>query len=444
MDFLLTQEQKQVQKLSAAMRQSLEILQMPVRDLGELIKKECAGNPTIEVVEWRDRAHTGRERSDIHSEFLENVAGEIPLHEHLLQQVPDWTDGRKKILLKLLEFVDERGFFDGNLGEIAETLHADPEEVEFVYEESKSLSPCGIGARNLREWLLLQLELRRGDAGAEIAKIIVRDNFDDLQVGKIDALCKKLKLPRAKVIEAGKLVARLNFSPISGFSNEKTTAMITDFRIFKSDGEWAIDCNSDFLDTVRFSSLYKEAMADNSSIDRKTLAYLRKRARDGRQLCNAIERRQSTLLEIAKVILARQLEFFEYGAKYMKPLRLKDVAAETKLHVSTISRAVRGKYVSTPHGTLPMAKFFDSGVQESISKGAIMERIRMIVNSRNGRPTDAKIAEILGQSGINVARRTVAKYRKMMRMPNSRALKVAGFSDRNDKIRETMPVDSLA
>jgi RNA polymerase sigma-54 factor len=406
------------------MRQSLEILRMPWRDLDELVKKECAKNPAIEVDERRGSAiYSNRGLRDVHREFLENIADETPLDEHLLLQVPDWPDGKKEILSKLLEFIDEMGFFDGDVREIAESLGANPGEVEWVYGELKSLHPHGIGAKNLRESLLLQLNQREidgeGRGVVELAKTILGEHFQDLQAGKIDSMCKKLHIPRVKVMEAGKLIARLNFSPISGFSNERNVTIIPDLRIFKSSGEWVVECNSDILPVIRFSDLYKNTIGSTSTADRKTLLYLRRQSKVGRFLRGAIERRRSTLLGIGGVILSRQLEFFECGAKYMKPLRLKDVAEETKLHISTISRAVHEKYVHTPHGVIPMAKFFDSGAPESVSKGAIMERIREILGSHGGKLSDEKIAKILKQSGINVARRTVTKYRDAMNIPSS-------------------------
>ncbi|MDR1432738.1 MAG: RNA polymerase factor sigma-54 [Puniceicoccales bacterium] len=417
MDFLLSQDQKQVQKLSPAMRQSLEILQMPTRELWELARKECAKNPTVEL---DDRRKIDRQRSDDHCAMLENIEDLVPLETHLLQQVPDWSDEKKKILLKLLEFISGRGFFEGDLQKIAKDLHADRRSVEGAYEGLKSLHPHGIGAVDLRECLLLQLEHGEKNSTTSMAKTLVEKHFDDLQSGKIEFLGKKLGVPAAKIIEAGKFIARLNFSPLSGFSTERDVEIIPDLKIFKSGSQWKIEFNAEQLPSLRFTKLYREIACNCDSVDRKTWAYLRKQARAARCFSEAIGRRRVTLVAIAEVILKHQIEFFELGPKFMRPLRLRDVAGEIGLHQSTISRAARGKYVETPHGLFEMAKFFDSGMRESVSQGAILERIREIVHSQRNGLTDSAIAEILGQRGIYIARRTVAKYRKILNLPNSR------------------------
>jgi RNA polymerase sigma-54 factor len=405
------------------MRQSLEILQMPTANLWELIKKECKKNPTIEIDDrqW-DRWTFSKEKSDSHQEFLENIEETIPLKDHLLQQVPEWKEEEKAILLKLLEFITERGFFDGNLQDIANSLPAAIDRVKWVYDELKLLHPHGIGAKNLQECLLLQLDQISSGEHLELAKTLLREYFDELQKGKIDFLSKKLHVPRENVITAGKIITRLNFSPISGFSNERNITIVPDLKIFKLDGDWVINFNADHIPLLRFSKLYKKMVSDDCEKTPEIRRYLKKQARYGRQLYEAIDRRQTTLMGIAKMILERQIDFFEGGPKFMKALRLIDVAKQINLHISTVSRAVHGKYVHTPHGIFEMSKFFDGGGTESASQSAILERIREIIKSGKIRATDAKIVEILGRYNIHIARRTVAKYRKMINIPNSRQI----------------------
>ncbi|MDR2778815.1 MAG: RNA polymerase factor sigma-54 [Puniceicoccales bacterium] len=432
MDILLSQDQKQVQKLSPIMRQSLEILQMPTVDLCELIKKECKKNPTIEIADRQRNMETfSREKSDLHQEFLENIEEMTSLKDHLLQQVPEWEEGEKSILLKLLEFITERGFFDGDLRSIAKSLDVDIGRVEHVYDELKLLHPHGIGAKNLQECLLLQLDQNADGEHVELAKTLVREYFGELQKGKIDFLSAKLYVPRKNVIAAGKIIARLNFSPISGFSNERNVTIIPDLKICKLDGEWVINFNVEHIPLIRFSELYKKIASDDCGKTPATWQYLKKQAKYGKQLYEAISRRQATLMDIARVILNRQIDFFERGPKFMRTLRLIDAAEQIKLHISTISRAVRGKYIDTPHGVFEMSKFFDAGGMESISQSAILERIREIIKSAKTCITDAKIAEILKQNNVHIARRTVAKYRKMINLPNSRQTLIYAATNRN-------------
>jgi RNA polymerase sigma-54 factor len=423
LDISLSQDQKQVQKLSPTMRQSLEILQMPIVDLWELVKKECKKNPTIEIDDrQRDRRTFSKEKSDLHQEFLENIEGTISLKDHLLQQVPEWEEGEKAILLKFLEFITERGFFDGDLRDIANSLPADIDRVKWVYDELKLLHPHGIGAKNLQECLLLQLDQISSCEHLGLAKTLLREYFDELQKGKIDFLSKKLHISRGNVIAAGKIITRLNFSPISGFSNERNVTIVPDLKICKLDGEWVINFNADHIPLLRFSELYKKMVSDDCEKTPETWRYLKKQARYGKQLYEAIDRRQTTLMGIAKVILEHQIDFFERGPKFMKALRLIDAAKQINLHISTISRAVHGKYVDTPHGIFEMSKFFDGGGTESVSQSAILERMREIIKLEKVRTTDAEIVEILGRYNIHIARRTVAKYRKMINIPNSRQI----------------------
>jgi RNA polymerase sigma-54 factor len=419
-DVSLTQSQRQVQKLSPMMRQSLEILQMPTGELDAFIRKECAKNPTIEIEGGRKFSENS---ADAHREMLENVEGTISLEEHLLSQVPDWGDAEKRVLVEILKNIDGRGFFCGDLGKISNELALDLNLVESVYVELKALHPWGIGARDLRECLLAQLE--HGDSGsvAAMAKTLVDKYFDDLQYGRVSFLVKKVKASAKEIVAAGKLIARLNFSPISGFSCGSDVTIISDIKIFKSGGEWLIKFNGDTLPAIRFSKSYREMLCTHSDENRETLLYLRRQAAAGKRLCDAINRRRTTLMVLAEVILKWQLDFFENGPKFMKPLRLKDASVESKLHISTISRAVRGKYIATPHGIYEMAKFFGGGLEGSVSQSAILERILEIAQSKKCGLSDAEIAKILGQRGINIARRTVAKYRKMVNIPNSRIAK---------------------
>jgi RNA polymerase sigma-54 factor len=429
LDFSLSQNQKQLQKLSPAMRQSLDILQMSARDLRDAILRECAKNPTIEVDDFRDKPSGGREKSDAHREFLENIAGEISLEEHILQQVPDWTREQRKILAAILECIDERGFFDGDPKAIAAKVRTTLANVQSLCVELKSLHPYGIGAKNLRECLLLQLQHFEENSTVATAKILLLEHFEELQIGNIDRLSERLHIARGKIMEAGKLIARLNFSPASGFSSERNVHIIADVKIFKRDGEWTVLLNSECIPTVRFTKMYRDTMSGAMEPNAETLQYLRKQAKFGRRLCDAIGKRQETLLAISRVILHRQMEFFENGTKFMAPLRLKDIASETGLHSSTISRAMRGKYVSTPHGTFPMSKFLDVALGGTVSRSTVLEKMREIISTGGEKYSDAEIAEILGRSSIKIARRTVTKYRKILHFPSSRGQGHGKFSD---------------
>lgn len=417
MDVQLSQSQKQVQRLSQSMRQSLEILQMSTRDLDALVRRECKKNPTIEIVPRESFRRVNGSSPDDHQGFLESVQYAESLQEHILAQIVGWDQHKKDLLLKLLELLDDRGFLKLDTQSVVAKLKCTRQVALDLINNLKNLHPNGLGSKDLKEFLKIQLANVSSKNG-KIALEIVDKYFDELKNKKIDYICSATKLPKSKVIDAGKLIAHMNFSPISGFRNDLEAEIIPDVKIYKKDGEWCIDLNSESVPEIRYSESYKNIVNERDTIDKKAWLYLKAQSGSARKLQNAILRRGETLVSIAKEILAVQMDFFENGEKFLRVLRLRDVARRIHMNTSTICRAVNGKYVDTPYGIKPMTFFFSSGERNvgGFSKGAIISRISEILSSSNRKLTDNEIVEILESDGIHIARRTVSKYRKSAKL----------------------------
>lgn len=421
MENKLVHEQKQIQKLSQSMRQSLDVLQMSTKDLYAWVSRECVKNPTIEMQDVA-RKVCFKNDSDDHQAMMENIAERRSLQDHLLSQVPDWTQERKDSLLLLLSCLNDRGFLDRDMVDVSKILNMSLDDAMLLRNDLMHLDPCGIGAMSLKECLCVQL-CDMDDGGDEIAlaKKILEKYFDVLQSGNIDVLVSKLGVSRDDILQSGRRIMRMRFSPISGFVND-AIVVAADIRICKRDGEWEIIFNDDSLPNIRYTQLYREAAVHGNGYTSADWKYIKQQANNGRKLGESLVKRRETLLEISKIILDRQIDFFEHGKTFLHSLRLKDVAKVLGLNISTICRAVQNKYVNTPHGTYPMSYFFDYGNDNmgTFSQSAIMQRIRDIIDGKGDRLSDRGISEALKCDGIIISRRTVAKYRQSMGVPSLR------------------------
>lgn len=420
MENKLVHEQKQIQKLSQSMQQSLNVLQMSTKDLYAWVSRECVKNPTIEMHRVKCGA-LSREDSDVHQAMMENVAERQSLQDHLLGQVPDWTQERKDALLLLLSCLNDRGFLERDIHDVAKLLKMSIADTVSLRNDLMHLDPCGICAMSLKECLFVQLcDIDDGGDDIALAKKILDKYFDVLQSGNIDLLVKKLGVPRDDILRAGRRIMRMRFSPISGFVND-AIVVVADVRICKHDDQWEIIFNDDALPDIRYSKLYREAAINADRYNSDDWKYLKQQATNGRKICESLTKRRETLLEITKVILDKQIDFFENGKQNLHALRLKDVAKILGLNVSTVCRAVQNKYVSTPYGTYPMSYFFDYGNNHMgiFSQTAIMQRIQDIITKNDVCLSDREIAECLIADGIVISRRTVAKYRQNIGIPSS-------------------------
>jgi RNA polymerase sigma-54 factor len=417
LDLSFGSEQRLLQKISPAMFQSLNILRLNVTDLRELVIGESEKNPAVELVEHKNLPHGS------HGDTFSDIKAEQSMEEYILEQVPEWSDGEKDILLTLLKNLDEKGFFAGNVGAIAAEHGIAIEVVAHILGELKTLRPWGIGAENLPEALLIQLKNIAGLGGSARAQAerIIAAHLDDLLRGSLKKIAKRESMELGDVEAIAKLVSRLRFTPLSFFEHDIAQTIIPDIKFFMRNGEWLVEVDDSYCPQFRLSDTYKNLLAGHG--DAEAIKYLKEQAKSARLLTRAILRRKETLGKIAQSILERQMPFFAYGPKWLKRLSMREIAEDISMNISTVCRAIADKYAQTPHGMFKLAAFFESGVDDC-SATFIKNEMKRLMGSATGQLSDQKISHILRGRGISVSRRTIAKYRKQMNLPNSRIRKI--------------------
>ncbi|MBX7211063.1 MAG: RNA polymerase factor sigma-54 [Verrucomicrobiaceae bacterium] len=448
--------QTQTQKLiiGPQMQQSLQILQAPALELRQIIQQEINVNPVLEVEtpevsleetqpedpedidldaisqmdeEWREywaqsRVATGRrtDEDDRWKYLMDSIVAPTTLQEHLVMQLRTADIEDPKIIGHvefLIGSLDDNGFLNAPL----ETLsldHAIPlEELEQAVRILQRFDPVGIGTRDLRECLLVQME-RLGKKGS-LAYQIVDGHFDDLANRRFPILARRLGVTQENVSRAADFVSTLDPKPARRFAPSQNSYITPDIIVEKQGGEWLPVMNSDDLPRLRLSNAYKDLLAQPGSSG-EVRDYIRDKLRSGKFLIRSIHQRQQTIHKIAFEILRHQREFLEKGTSHLRPLNMAQVAAEVGVHETTVSRAIAGKYMATPHGVFELRFFFSHGVKtesgEDLSNTSVKNAIAELVKTEpKHKPlSDDKLTKLLDQQGIKVARRTVAKYREAM------------------------------
>jgi RNA polymerase sigma-54 factor len=218
-----------------------------------------------------------------------------------------------------------------------------------------------------------------------------------------------------------RLISRLRFAPLSFFEGKAAPTAVADVTIFKKDGEWIVDVNDTYYPQLRFSNTYKNLLF--GCRDQEAIQYMKGQAKNARVLAKAILKRKETLRKVSYSILGHQLQFFEYGVKWLNRLSMREIAEDISMNVSTVSRAVAGKFVGTPHGLFKSSIFFESGVGD-YSATFIKTEMKKLLSDSHAKISDQKITDILGRRGIHVSRRTIAKYRQQENLPNSKIRKI--------------------
>ena len=313
------------------------------------------------------------------------------------------------------------------LDEICVALGLDPEvhrrDAEKALKLVQTFDPAGVGARDLRECLLVQLDYF--GFGDTPARTIVESHMRALEMRDVAGLVRVLGKPEAEVLDWLDLIEGLDPRPGSTLSAKAPSYVVPDVKIFKKDGQFVVELNDDSLPRLRISSSYRQFLSAGSSADDEAKTYVRDKMRSALFLIKSVDQRQRTLYKVADSIVKRQEGFFEHGIAALKPMVLRDVADDISMHESTVSRIVQNKHAHTPQGVLPLKFFFHSGLKgdsgEAVSSVAIKEKIRHMIDAETpGKPlSDAQIGQVLSYQGTTIARRTVAKYREEMRIPSS-------------------------
>ncbi len=462
-------EQRMV--LSPQMQQAIFLLQVPLQELRAIIRQEMVQNPLLEErleqvepepeeaaeeaasetgpeelefeaeidrlasmdEEWKDyffqdqAAGPGRYQAPDEEtrRFLEeSITKSETLTEHLLSQLnTSPASGREKEIGEvIIGEIDPNGYLTESLEEIARLAGTETGQAESVLSLIQTFHPPGVGARDLRECLLLQVRYR--DHSDPLAPEIIRRHLEDLGAHRYPRIARALGTTPERVQRAAEFIATLDPKPGMIYDRDLTTYIIPDLFLEKDEeeDEYQIVFNRDYNPRLRISRRYRELLADPDTPE-KTREYIREKLRGGLWLIRNIKLRRQTLRRIAEEIVKRQKDFFDRGLSYLKPLKMTEVAEAVGIHESTVSRAAANKYLQSPRGIYPLRFFFagstitDGG--KEISAPHLKKILEEMISEEDPRSpfSDQEIAERLAERGIKLARRTVAKYRNSLGIP---------------------------
>ncbi|HEX4653881.1 MAG TPA: RNA polymerase factor sigma-54 [Candidatus Udaeobacter sp.] len=446
------------QVLSPQLQQSLLILQTPLLELRNLVQQEMETNPVLEELadqpatdgseveaaaddnfksefeklasldeEWRDyMAQSAGYRDGFTSskeaqEKRQFVFDSIPVQETLQQNLIGQLNqtvlsaSDRKAAEFIIGNVDDNGFLQSTPEDMTLNSGIPQEDFEKMLVVIQGFYPAGVGARDLRECLLIQLQREGREHTLEYR--IVSDHMDDLGKRRFPEIARRIGISVEDVQKAADNIARLNPRPGQLFAAAPQNYVLPDVIVEKIDDDYQIILNNEQIPHLRISNLYKDIIASGDSQGADVKDYVRDKIRSGKFLIRSIHQRQQTISNIAQEIVSRQRDFLDQGPSHLKPMTMAEVADVVGVHETTVSRAVSGKYMATPQGVFEMKYFFTSGYQtatgESLSNTSVKEAVLDLIKHENGSAplSDQEIVQILTERGIPIARRTVAKYR---------------------------------
>ncbi|RPJ81311.1 MAG: RNA polymerase sigma-54 factor [Deltaproteobacteria bacterium] len=348
------------------------------------------------------------------------IAGKKSLKDHLLWQLlmilP--SDLEEKIGSLIIGNLNRDGYLEISVEEIAETSGQPVQIVEYILKTLQTFDPIGVCARDLKECLLIQAE-HFGLADSIVVEII-KNHIKHLENKNYKAICKALKISIKEVVTAVNIIRMLEPKPGREYSDEEPQYISPDIYVYQYEDEFIIMLNDDGMPKLRINPYYKKAVSRGEKIESKTKDYLQDKMRSAAWLIRSIHQRQKTIYKVMESILKFQKDFFEKGISHLKPMVLRDVAQDIEMHESTISRVTTNKYAYTPQGIFELKYFFNSSINrlhgEAIASTSVQDKIRKIIETEDARRpySDDKIAKLLKEANIDIARRTVAKYREML------------------------------
>ena len=453
MDFNLnlTQEQKLI--MTQQMQLSIKLLQMSTYDLREYIEKEFSENPVLEA-QYEDIKEVSKEQDRLEykelvkylesdnygsqsygeydqegispftfiskpeslTDYLEGQILELPIDEYM-----------RSVCSYMVECLDQKGYLDIKKEELMWELDCSEETFNRALIVLHNLEPAGIGARDLKECLEIQLE-RKGE-NDPIVKEIIDNHLDDLADNRYQVIAKDLDITPKKAQDYGDLIKTLEPKPSRGFyTGDEVGFIIPDAEIRKIDGEFLILMKDGVLPMLSVNPLYKDILKDSTN-DKEATEYVKEKIDKAMFLIKSIEQRQSTLHKGLQKILEKQKDYFEKGEKYLKPMTLKEIAEKLEMHESTISRAIRDKYILTSMGTIKIKDLFVNSIsnkekshgEEDVTVINIKKALEEVIKEEDKRKplSDQAISEILKEKGMAISRRTVAKYREELGIKSS-------------------------
>jgi len=475
---------KQELKINPRLYQAMDLLYMPLLDLQQHLKQELLNNPFLDMVEPEEDEEEGEEEETVEAEtppeektsndeidweeilldgfdaggrreehedreYYEPVTVDTrDLSDHLIDQITllDLTPRQQFLADEFIGNINEDGYLSCSMEDVlttvndtvikaAEAIERDLDdlpmytaaEVEEMARTIQSLDPPGVGARDLRECLMLQLR----EAGLEqsVPYRLVRDCFDELINHRWSEISKRFGISPSDVQKAADEIKKLDPKPGLVYSSASDNYIIPDLIVEKIDGKYHVFLNDANLPRLKLSRAYQEIARDKKKFEGENKEFISNKLNSANWMIQAIEQRRQTMLKVMNYIVDRQRDFFEKGVQHLKPLTLREVAEVINMHESTVSRVTNEKFVQTPRGVLPLKFFFSSGLSttagEDVSARGIKAQIEKLVSEEDAKHplTDQAIVNILKEGGVQIARRTVAKYRDQLGVLSARMRK---------------------
>src|SRR6266404_7233603 len=471
----IRQVQKLAQQLvmTPQLQQAIKLLQLSRVELQEMVSKELQDNPALEegtaeetengdqpklelppdgaeptaepvinrepavdkvgTLDWQEyldthsnsihgslTAEATSEDGDSPPSWENSLTNKTTLEDHLIWQLrlSKITERESNIGLYVIQNLNENGYLVLSREEISNATGSSPEEVEAVLTRIHFFDPVGVAAQDLRECLLIQLEnLHLSDS---LAAKIIANYLHFLESKRYEKLAKDLGVTIDEIAEAAHLIATLEPKPSRGFEQDEVRTVLPDVFVEKVGDEYVIFLNDDGVPRLRVNSLYRRLAGQEGAAEEQARQYLQEKVRAAHWLIKSIQQRQQTLFRVTQSIFKFQLEFLDHGVSSLRPMVLRDVAEDIDMHESTVSRATANKYVHTPQGLFELKFFFQSGLRggngEDVASESVKEKIRGIIAAEDPRKpySDQHIAAMLSTDSIEIARRTVAKYREAM------------------------------
>jgi len=370
-------------------------------------------------------AETHYEERDVPS-FENTTDKRTNLSEHLTWQLNmgSFDQEQKDIALHIIGNLDEDGYLDISIEELYETTDHPLEKIIETLRMIQNFDPVGVAARNTRECLLIQTKFHH--LGGTLVEKLIMDHMGDLENRNYDQIARTLSLPMEDIVSAVSVIQTLDPRPGRVYSIEETIYITPDVYVFKIGDDYEIVQNEDGLPKLRINGYYKRILQGKTPISENTKTYIQEKMRSAAWLIKSIHQRQRTLYRVTESIVRFQKEFFDKGIAYLKPLVLRNVAEDIEMHESTVSRVTTNKYVYTPQGLFELKFFFNSSISridgEAVASESVKEQIRKLIKGEDkAHPySDKEIENIMKRLNINVARRTIAKYREAMGILPSR------------------------
>lgn len=448
------------QTLTPQLYQLLKLLQMPYLELEQTVRNELVKNPLLEeqqeieeeqeTIPRREKAVKKEIREVDWAEFFQGehdyyyrpfqyVSDEMPervpvaqpsTRDHLLEQLHlNTRDDQSRIIGEyIIDSLDDDGFLDIDIKEIAEVLNVPEPEVLDTLRLVQTFDPPGVGSRTVEECLTIQL-YQNGYEEDSVEVKIVNNFLKEVGAKQYYKIKKQLGVSEIRVKEAVEIISSLNPKPFRGLGSSEIRYIIPDLILKEMDDGYEVMINETTLPSLRINSYYKEILYEKESLLKEEKEFIKQKLNSALNLMRGLEERRRSILKVARFIVKTQMGFFEEGISKLAPLTMQNVAETVGLHESTVSRIVQGKYIDTPRGLLELKFFFSGSIAREngvdISTRSVKDRIRILVENEDKKHPlqDKEIVEILGREGIHIARRTVAKYRTQLEILPARLRK---------------------